>query len=145
MSSSFKSCYFIVLLFKGCSFIQLANHDKWIVSDSSIYSTYMDCHTCALIMEGSSMAYSDNTCPQCGRDTSHLTDLSINHFAWPLCQIFYLNCCLLFVNVCRVVLHSHMVSVKQNLRLVLLIIIKIFIGVVRRKINLLTWFVLLTQ
>ena len=32
------------------------------------------CTTCALIAEGSSMAYSDHTCPQCGADTYHLTD-----------------------------------------------------------------------
>lgn len=35
---------------------------------------YVDCPTCALIAEGSSMAYHDNSCPQCGEDTSHLTD-----------------------------------------------------------------------
>ena len=34
------------------------------------------------------MAYSDNTCPQCGSDTTHLTDSSINHYVqyedtWP--------------------------------------------------------------
>ena len=32
------------------------------------------CTTCELIAEGSSMAYSDHTCPQCGADTYHLTD-----------------------------------------------------------------------
>ena len=32
------------------------------------------CTTCSLIAEGSSMAYSDHTCPQCGADTYHLTD-----------------------------------------------------------------------
>ena len=44
-------------------------------------TTFEECHTCALIAEGSSMAYSDNTCPQCGSDTTHLTDSSINHYA----------------------------------------------------------------
>ena len=32
------------------------------------------CTTCSLIAEGSSMAYSDDTCPQCGASTAHLTD-----------------------------------------------------------------------
>jgi len=39
-----------------------------------------ECPTCSLIAEGSSMAYSDNTCPQCGADTSCLMDFSINPY-----------------------------------------------------------------
>jgi len=33
-----------------------------------------ECGTCALIAEGSTMPYSDNTCPQCGADTTQLTE-----------------------------------------------------------------------
>ena len=32
-----------------------------------------ECSTCVQIEEGSTMPYSDITCPQCGKDTSHLT------------------------------------------------------------------------
>ena len=42
--------------------------------------SYLTCPTCSLIAEGSSMAYHDDSCPQCGEDTSHLTDTSINRY-----------------------------------------------------------------
>ena len=35
----------------------------------------LECSTCVQIAEGSTMAYSDNTCPQCGKDVSLLTEL----------------------------------------------------------------------
>ena len=37
--------------------------------------TCLDCPTCIQICEGSTMPYSDHTCPQCGKDAAEYMDL----------------------------------------------------------------------
>ena len=37
--------------------------------------TCLDCPTCIQICEGSTMPYSDHTCPQCGKDVAEYMDL----------------------------------------------------------------------
>jgi len=36
------------------------------------FVAFQECSTCTQIEEGSTMPYSDNRCPQCGKDVSHL-------------------------------------------------------------------------
>ena len=61
---------------EGCSW-------KWIISNfwfcilnnftiSEKFVALEECSTCTQIEEGSTMPYSDNRCPQCGKDVTHL-------------------------------------------------------------------------
>ena len=72
---------------EGCSW-------KWIISNfwfcilnnftiSEKFVALEECSTCTQIEEGSTMPYSDNRCPQCGKDVTHLL--------WSGCQQIYLS------------------------------------------------------
>lgn len=51
-------------VFKILSFIVFLFPEKFVA--------FQECSTCIQIEEGSTMPYSDNRCPQCGKDVSHL-------------------------------------------------------------------------